>query len=79
MFFFKVHRKTKGDCCVMIVKDRATDKYCFVNLTHPHVCACRFNTVTEALQDMNKRDDVISYEAVESHKIDIIYNEEDNV
>lgn len=62
---YKVYRKRKGDCLVMICKDRATDKYCFVNLTHPHVCPCRFDSVEDALKDMNNRAEVIRYECIE--------------
>ncbi len=57
-----VRRKLpKQDCTVMLCKDRATDKWCFVNMTSKHFCACRFDTVKDAMQDLEKRDEVISY------------------
>lgn len=58
----KVKRRTKCDCLVCIMLDRATDKYCYVNLTSRHVCKCRFDTFEEALADLLKREDVLSYE-----------------
>lgn len=58
---YKVYRKERPDCIVSIMKDRLTDKYAFVNLTSGHVCKCRFNSVEEALDDMDSRDDVIYY------------------
>lgn len=45
----------------MLCKDRTTKKWCFVNLSTEHVCTCRFNTVQEAFEDMQKRNDVISF------------------
>ena len=59
---YKVHRKNKPDCIVSIMYDRNTNKYCFVNLTSGHVCSCRFNSVDEAIEDLNNRSEVISYE-----------------
>ena len=60
-----VKRTTKPDCIVEIMYDRNTDKYCFVNLSSHHVCGCRFNTIEEAFNDLNNREDVISYERVQ--------------
>lgn len=56
-----VKRATKPDCIVEIMYDRNTNKYCFVNLSSHHVCSCRFNTVEEAFNDLNNREDVVSY------------------
>lgn len=61
---YLVHRKDKGDCVVVILFDRYTEKYAFVNLTTCHICKCRFDTIEDALKDMDERDDVISYEKI---------------
>ena len=62
---YLVHRKTKPDCIVDIFYDRATGKYCFVNLTSKHVCSCRFITPEEALKDMDHQHEVLSYEQID--------------
>lgn len=59
--YIKVNRRNRPDCIVMLCKDRTTKKWCFVNLSTEHVCTCRFNTVQEAFEDMQKRNDVISF------------------
>ena len=61
---YLVHRKDRDDCIVSIMFDRRTNCFCFVNLTKEHVCSCRFNSIREALADMDSRDDVLSYEPI---------------
>lgn len=61
---YRVFRKTKSKCEVMICKDRATDKYCFVNLTSGHVCSCRFDSIEDALNDMRNRSEVTYFEPI---------------
>lgn len=39
-------------CEVEIWYDKATDKWCFVNMTKGHVCACRFDSEEDALKDL---------------------------
>lgn len=46
---------------VGIMIDRATNKYCFVNLTTGHVCSCRFDTFEDALNDMDINEKVSAY------------------
>lgn len=42
-------------CEVEIWFDEATNKWCFVNMTKGHVCACRFDTVEDALKDLEQQ------------------------
>lgn len=42
-------------CEVEIWFDRATGKYCFVNMTKGHVCACRFDTEKDAIADLEEQ------------------------
>lgn len=57
-----VYRKSpKESCFVMLCKDRLSGKWCFVNLTSMHVCSCCFNTMDEAIKDLENRDDVERY------------------
>lgn len=58
---FLVNRCDGSKRIVRIMFDRATNKYCFVNLTTGHVCACRFDTYEEALNDMDKNEKVVTY------------------
>lgn len=61
---YRVFRKTKPKCDVMICPDRATGKYCFVNLTSGHVCACRFDSIEDALNDLRHRSEVTYFEPI---------------
>lgn len=47
--------REKGNVTVSILRDRRDGKYHFVNLTKGHICECGFDTVGEALQDMNHK------------------------
>ena len=64
--YIKVNRRNRPDCIVMLCKDRATDKWCYVNLSTEHVCACRFDTIDDALADMKKREDVESFSVIDN-------------
>lgn len=57
-------RPPKGDCTVFLMIDRATSKYCFVNMDSKHVCSCWFGSVLEALDDLKSRKEVISFKLV---------------
>nr|DAL19120.1 MAG TPA_asm: hypothetical protein [Caudoviricetes sp.] len=64
--YIKVKRCNRLDCIVMICKDRATKKWCFVNLSTEHVCPCRFDTIDDAFADMKSRADVASFSVIEN-------------
>ena len=64
--YIKVNRRNRPDCIVMLCKDRATKKWCYVNLTTEHVCSCRFDTFDDAIVDMKKRDDVESFSEIDN-------------
>ena len=64
--YIKVNRRNRPDCIVLLCQDRNTDKWCFVNLTTEHVCACRFDTIDDALADMKKREDVESFSEIDN-------------
>ncbi len=64
IYKYRVFRATKPKCDVMICPDRATGKYCFVNLTSGHVCACRFDNIDDALNDMRHRPEVTYFEPI---------------
>ena len=64
--YIKVNRRNRPDCILMLCQDRATEKWCFVNLSTEHVCACRFDTIDDAFADMRKREDVESYSVIDN-------------
>lgn len=40
---------------VILVRHKGADQYSFVNLTKGHICPCKFDTVDEAIRDLNER------------------------
>lgn len=46
-------RRPKDDVVVCIMKNRADNKFHFVNLTKEHICPCGFDSVDEALNDLD--------------------------
>ena len=64
--YIKVIRRNRPDCIVLLCQDRTTDKGCYVTLTSEHVCACRFDTIDDALADMRKREDVESFSVIDN-------------
>ena len=56
--------RQKDNVLVSIMRNKLNGTYSFVNLTKGHICTCKFNTVEEAVKDMqNKKEngEVISY------------------
>ena len=54
MRVFKCVRE-KDTVLVTILYNRQTDKYTFVNLSNGHICSCNFDTIEDAIQDMEKQ------------------------
>lgn len=42
---------------VTIMKNKSDGTYSFINLTKEHICPCKFNSINEALKDMDKLKD----------------------
>ena len=66
-----VINRPNGTVKVMIMLDRATNKYRFVNLTNPHVCKCSFNSIEDAFADLDnniKVGKVIKYRIIKDEK-----------
>ncbi|MDY5680250.1 MAG: hypothetical protein SPF35_01810 [Prevotella sp.] len=64
--YIKVNSRNRPDCIVLLCQDRVTEKWCFVNLSTEHVCACRFDTIDDAMADMKKREDVVSFSVIDN-------------
>ena len=56
-----IRKKNKPYYIVSIILDINTNKSAFVNLTSNHICSCRFNSIKEAILDLNNRNDVLTY------------------
>ena len=54
MIKFIVHKETE-DLDVLLLRHKGTDKYSFVNLTKGHICKCIFDSVDEAMKDIEDR------------------------
>ena len=64
--YIKVNRRNRPSCIVMLCQDRRTKKWCFVNLSTEHVCTCHFDTIDDAIADLNNRAEVASYALIEN-------------
>ena len=49
--------RDKGNVVVSIMWNRMDQSYHFVNLTKGHICSCDFNTVQDAIADMQEKKD----------------------
>lgn len=49
---------------VTIMKNKSDGTYSFINLTKEHICPCKFNSINDALKDMDRLKDcgkIINY------------------
>lgn len=54
MLMYRIVRP-KDTVDVALVKHKIDGKLSYVNLTKAHICPCKFNTVEEALADMDSK------------------------
>lgn len=60
--------KHDADLDVLLLKHKGTTQYSFVNLTRAHICPCRFDSIDEALKDLEARKhdgSICGYEIIE--------------
>ena len=56
--------RQKYNVLVSIMRNKLDGTYSFVNLTKGHICTCKFNTIEDAVKDMQikkENGEVISY------------------
>lgn len=56
--------RQKNNVLVSIMRNKLDGTYSFVNLTKGHICTCKFNTIEDAVKDMQikkENGEVISY------------------
>ena len=46
--------RPNDDVVVYIMINRQDNKYHFVNLSHGHICSCAFDTMEDAIEDLNR-------------------------
>ncbi|EGT3606880.1 hypothetical protein ACSW9O_15915 (plasmid) [Clostridium perfringens] len=46
--------REKDSVIVDIFKNKIDNTYSFINFTKRHICPCRFNSIEEALKDLEK-------------------------
>lgn len=46
-------KKSNETIEVLIMKHKNSELYSFVNLTKGHICPCKFNSIEEAIHDMD--------------------------
>ncbi len=51
---YLVQRKS-GNVVVSIMRNKSDGTYSFVNLTKNHICPCRFDSVEDAVKDMDEK------------------------
>ena len=64
-------KRENGNVIVTILRNKEDNTYSYVNLTKGHICPCRFNSVEEALGDMDKKIEegtILSYKKLEEDK-----------
>lgn len=54
---------------VLLLKHKETNKYSYVNLSKGHICECVFNSIEDALEDIEERKRkqlLVNYQIVET-------------
>lgn len=57
-------KRQHDNVIVTIMKNKSDETYSFINLTKEHICSCKFNSIDDALKDMNRLKDcgkIINY------------------
>lgn len=66
MLKFIVHKENE-DLDVLLLRHKNTEKWSYVNLTKGHICSCIFDSIEDAIKDMDDRKEkglLLSYEVV---------------
>lgn len=64
---YLVQRKS-GNVIVSIMRNKSDNTYSFVNLTKNHICQCRFDSIEDAVKDMD--DKILNGEIVGYFKLE---------
>ena len=66
-------KRKSGNVIVSIMRNKSDNTYSFVNLTKNHICQCRFDSIEDAVKDMD--DKILNGEIVGYFKLEEMENE----
>lgn len=66
-------QRTNGNVIVSIMRNKSDNTYSFVNLTKGHICPCRFDSIEDAVKDMDEK--ILNGEIVEYFMLEEMKNE----
>nr|DAQ84662.1 MAG TPA: Proline/betaine transporter, CYTOPLASMIC, COILED-COIL, ANTIPARALLEL, TWO-STRANDED [Caudoviricetes sp.] len=64
-------QRTNGNVIVSIMRNKSDNTYSFVNLTKGHICPCRFDSVEDAVKDIDEKilnGEIVGYFKLEEMK-----------
>lgn len=47
--------RPKDEVVVAVMKNKVDNTYSFINLTKEHICPCKFESIDDALKDMDEK------------------------
>lgn len=47
--------RPKDEVVVAVMKNKVDNTYSFINLTKEHICPCKFESIDDALKDIDER------------------------
>lgn len=47
--------RPKDEVVVAVMKNKVDSTYSFINLTKEHICPCKFESIDDALKDMDEK------------------------
>lgn len=47
--------RPKDEVVVTVMKNKVDNTYSFINLTKEHICPCKFESIDDALKDIDER------------------------
>lgn len=65
MRFYSILYKDKKISIVTILPHKDTGKYSYVNMTKGHICPCQFDSVEDALKDLENYDNIEMWEEIQ--------------
>lgn len=65
MKFYSILYKDKKINIVTILPHKDTGKYSYVNMTKGHICPCQFDSVEDALKDLENYDNIEMWEEIQ--------------
>lgn len=66
-------QRTNGNVIVSIMRNKSDNTYSFVNLTKGHICPCRFDSIEDAVKDMDEK--ILNGEIVEYFMLEEMKND----